>query len=368
MCIYFIYTREYKKGEQAMSVYNITGWSGGGRRPLTYNLRAGQFRNMGGCNVFGMPTRTVINNNFGGCGYNYDCGCNSGSRVPSWMQWCMGGGMVMNFLGNMMSALFPGKESTGTDGKGATLTEDQNKTLSMLKALVKDEKYTIIPGGNGTFLLKKPGDKGQVFNSLDELNQHIIDNFTVDPDYATDDAETTKPVITEEMQTLAKTLGITIENDNNGKLVYKVGNNSYENLDEAIKNAVPAASQSAPAAAPAAATYDLTKLKVHDEKRGQQYDISGTVNAVWSQTNGTEDKTKPPTSITVNNRSRKYEYNATGKTVEYNGVQYPTYTLASINGNTNVNTQTYILINGKLVQPANLKLEGSGSGSKITKT
>jgi len=170
-----------------MSVYNITGWSGGGRRPLTYNLRAGQFRNMGGCNVFGMPTRTVINNNFGGCGYNYDCGCNSGSRVPSWMQWCMGGGMVMNFLGNMMSALFPGKESTGTDGKGATLTEGQLTDLALYKQLAKDNNCTILgPRSDGSYYFKPKGKAAIPLASLDEVKKYIDENFTTE---ATDDVE-----------------------------------------------------------------------------------------------------------------------------------------------------------------------------------
>ena len=59
-----------------MGMYSITGWSGGGRRPLTYNLKAGQFRGMGRVNVYPSKT-TIVNNNFIGGGYgmynNYEC-------------------------------------------------------------------------------------------------------------------------------------------------------------------------------------------------------------------------------------------------------------------------------------------------------
>lgn len=231
-----------------MSVYNITGWSGGGRRPLTYNLRAGQFRNMGGCNVFGMPTRTVINNNFGGCGYNYDCGCNSGSRVPSWMQWCMGGGMVMNFLGNMMSALFPGKESTGTDGKGATLTEGQLTDLALYKQLAKDNNCTILgPRSDGSYYFKPKGKAAIPLASLDELKNYIDENFTTE---ATDDVEPADTATDklnaqlEQYKNTLKTLGFDdiIPEIKNGKIVFKYDNEEYATLEaakEAKQNKTP---------------------------------------------------------------------------------------------------------------------------------
>ena len=66
-----------------MGMYDITGWSNGTRMPLTYNLRAGQFRGLGKVSIF-PGTRTVINNNFGGYDYNmFDYGYQS--KTPGWM-------------------------------------------------------------------------------------------------------------------------------------------------------------------------------------------------------------------------------------------------------------------------------------------
>ena len=59
-----------------MGQYGITGWSGGARVPLTYNLKAGQMRGMGRSYIF--PNNTYVNNNF--YGSNYDCGCNCNYR------------------------------------------------------------------------------------------------------------------------------------------------------------------------------------------------------------------------------------------------------------------------------------------------
>ena len=86
-----------------MGYYGITGWSGGGRRPINYGLKAGQFRTTK-YNVF--QNNTVINNNvFTGGGYGYydnSCygHCNS---TPKWMNWMMGFGMVSSFLGGVMN-------------------------------------------------------------------------------------------------------------------------------------------------------------------------------------------------------------------------------------------------------------------------
>ena len=52
-----------------MGIYDITGWSGGGRRPINYGLKAGQFRGMGRVNVFPSSTTIVNNNIIGGGGY-----------------------------------------------------------------------------------------------------------------------------------------------------------------------------------------------------------------------------------------------------------------------------------------------------------
>ena len=160
-----------------MGMYNITGWSGGGRRPLTYNLKAGQFRSLGGANIFGFPGTTVINNNFGkgygGYGFGHDCG-NTG--MPKWMAWCMGGGMIMQMFGQMLGAIFPGRDGAGGTVGGA----DQNKVATD-KANMQSyansykDSCTISAQYNtdGTF-------KGFIITDKETKQRHTVDSGSVD--------------------------------------------------------------------------------------------------------------------------------------------------------------------------------------------
>ena len=342
-----------------MSVYNITGWSGGGRRPLTYNLRAGQFRNMGGCNVFGMPTRTVINNNFGGCGYNYDCGCNSGSRVPSWMQWCMGGGMVMNFLGNMMSAIFPAKESNSTEGKGATLTNDQQTDLALYKQLAKDNNCTILgPRSDGSYYLKPKGKAAIPLSSLDELKNYIDEHFTTEAT-DTEAEETGIEAQLKSAQKLIKDSGfdeITAEIEN-GKIVYKFGNEKLETLAKAIAAKAQVKQEIKPQTVAAQQTdySNLSNITVTDKSTpAKTKDITGDTTIKWQKADENDDKTKAPQEFSVTTASGNiYTYTLNGKQ-NYNGIEYPKYTCTGVklaNGASKTPTaQSYILMNGQLQQ------------------
>ena len=122
-----------------MGMYSITGWSGGGRRPLTYNLKAGQFRGMGRVNVIPSQT-TIINNNIIGGGYgiyeSHQC-CNN--STPKWMNWMMGIGIGSTLLGGILN-LFGKGNVEGAGGKEEpqtkTQTEDptQSKEYQELKA------------------------------------------------------------------------------------------------------------------------------------------------------------------------------------------------------------------------------------------
>lgn len=110
-----------------MGMYSITGWSGGGRRPLTYNLKAGQFRGMGRVNVIPSQT-TIINNNIIGGGYQtYHCCDNS---TPKWMNWMMGIGIGSTLLGgilNMFGIGGGGSSANSVEGAGGK-EEPQTKT------------------------------------------------------------------------------------------------------------------------------------------------------------------------------------------------------------------------------------------------
>lgn len=145
-------------------MYNITGWSNGGRRPLSYNLMPGQFRNTR-VNVFSNPT--IINNNIGGFGgcYDYydDCCCGGSSNKMSWMDWTMMGGMLLNGLGNMFACFW------GGGGSGSKTDVDVKVDLSAARADVKalkeqypDAKISVMH--DGTFMLN-----GEKYDTIDEV-------------------------------------------------------------------------------------------------------------------------------------------------------------------------------------------------------
>ena len=155
-----------------MGNYGITGWSGGGRRPITNNLRAGQFRQMGvprnvSSNIF-------INNNFGctGGGYNgaYFDGCcgNNDSGMSKFEKWMMGLGISGGFLGGILGAFGKGK-SEGAGDTGETKTDE----FAGLKELYKNDKFTFSKVGNdyccntGNGIITAP--------SIEELNKKLME-------------------------------------------------------------------------------------------------------------------------------------------------------------------------------------------------
>ena len=108
-----------------MSGYNITGWSGGGRRPLTYNLKAGQFRGMGRVNVIPSQT-TIINNNIIGGGtfatQCYDTG------TPKWLNWMLPIGLGTSLIGGILNMFGIGGGGDTVEGAGGK-EEPQTRTV-----------------------------------------------------------------------------------------------------------------------------------------------------------------------------------------------------------------------------------------------
>ncbi len=154
-----------------MGNYGITGWSGGGRRPITNNLRAGQFRQMGvprnvSSNIF-------INNNFGCAGsYNssyFDgCCCNNDGGMSKFEKWMMGLGISGGLLGGILGAFGKGK-SEGAGDTGETKTDE----FAGLKELYKNEKYTFSKVGNDYCC--NTGDDIITAPTIEELNQKLIE-------------------------------------------------------------------------------------------------------------------------------------------------------------------------------------------------
>lgn len=161
-------------------VNGITGWSDGGRRPLTYNLMPGQFRNS---RVSIFPSQTVINNNIGSFG-NYGCydDCCGGGNKMGWFGWTMLGGMGLSFLGNLFTGIFGG--GSKPDGAGDTPTPEKPLDLKSIKEDAKvyssqfDVKIDVL--SDGTLLCNK--EKYKDFDELLEVLKKTPKNKVETPE------------------------------------------------------------------------------------------------------------------------------------------------------------------------------------------
>lgn len=172
--------------------WGITGWSGGPRTPVNYNLRAGEFRGMRNVNVF-TTNYTIINKygvRSGGCcntNYNYDtCGHNNcgGSSTPKWMQLMMGIGMGTTVLGNILEMFAKkdnGVENTDGDPKKPQIVtgNDNPTTLDKLNAKMDFLTYQMsLPDELESKVSYDPETgkykfNNQEFDSLDTLKQAV---------------------------------------------------------------------------------------------------------------------------------------------------------------------------------------------------
>ncbi len=212
-------------------VHSINGWSNGGRRPLTYNLMPGQFRNTR-THIF--QNQTIINNNVNYCNhgsYQYydDCGCSN--QKMGWFDWTMLGGMGLNLLGNMFS-LFGGgggADKTQTPALDQNAKKSLDNDLAAIKKQYPDANLSAL--SDGTILCN--GDK---YASIDG----VLDALKTPTKKESETSQ--KPTVTPEAEkSLMDTFGITKTPD--GK--YKVGDQEYNNLPDAANaaNAAKAALQ-----------------------------------------------------------------------------------------------------------------------------
>lgn len=203
-------------------MYNITGWSNGGRRPLSYNLMPGQFRNTR-VNVFSNPT--IINNNiggFGGCYDYYDDCCCGGSNKMSWMDWTMMGGMLLNGLGNMFACFWGGGGGDAEKAKADTPDDKTLKTQAKELAEVYGVDKKNVSVIDGTI---RVNINGQVIKceDLEELEE-ALNGGNNDAGAATG--------LTDDIKNYLRELGITIDN---GK--FKFGDQEYDTWTAAAQAA-----------------------------------------------------------------------------------------------------------------------------------
>lgn len=206
-----------------MGIYDITGWSGGGRRPINYGLKAGQFRGMGRVNVFPSSTTIVNNNIIGGGGYysnSYDCGCNNGGS-NKFMNWMLGIGVGSTLLGGILSmfGIGGGQKTEGAGGKEEkaevkkeetpkepSKLDQARKTLDSL-GMTKDNGYTVSVDEDGkiTYHYNKDGidvEADNVTDLIDKINKaKNKDNNTATPLDEVDETVETPPETPEDIQT-----------------------------------------------------------------------------------------------------------------------------------------------------------------------
>lgn len=352
-------------------MYNITGWSGGGRRPLSYNLMPGQFRNTR-VNVF--QNNTIINNNigaFGGC-YDYgDCGCGGGSNKMSWMDWTMMGGMLLNGLGNILSCFWGG----GGGGGAEKAKADAPDEFASLKTLYP--KHTFSKVGDTYVCVTKDGKQIRGTSPEDLLNKlgGGEDGAGEVRTEIRDDLAEVKEEVTKFNATYKSQFGIEIEaiedkTDPNYKQ-YKVktgaGNietgttfRTISDLYTAMRNIKTVSTVTDPNTTPNAYTdfSSISITKVHDDS-GQTQDINargGNATLTWTQKDGKDDKTTAPTKIEVTSARSgvKFTYTLTTETFDYQGKKYNVYQKA------NDPTQKYIIYNNQLLQTGDLAGKGTG--------
>ena len=296
--------------------YDMNGWQSGPRRPITYNLRPGQMRGMGRVKVG--PGDVIVNNIFTSPNNGMVCHyCDESSGIPTWAKIAMGVGGGFSAIGTLMEAL--GGGGGETEGAGGEKTQPQTTKLSKfeqaqqaIKMLGKEYSVSSDADGNITYAYTDKDGNRYEGKNIGELNQKILD--------AANEKKATKEVKTENKTTAT---------DNSNKTT-----TTNELKDGAITSAI-------------------------DGKLGDDSKISGTVT---NNTDGT---------IGIKDNKHTFTYEKTNKTITYNGLQYPVYSLKGATDNTTgkavqTTKQEYILINGQLTQPADCnELEGLGTGSLL---
>lgn len=208
--------------------WSVTGWSGGSRQPLTYRLRAGQFRGMG--TVRGYSNNIFINNNYQGFsgynyGYNYGCNCDSGSSTPKWMNWMMGLGLGTSFFGNILSMFgFGGGGAVEGQGGSKTNTDAQaeaDKNCKNIRTLYGDDFVKAVVFINGEYnarlndgTILKATEPSELINKINEKrNTKPDETHKDDPPSTPSEPEVTSPT-SDQVDEIAKVYS---DNNTNGK-------------------------------------------------------------------------------------------------------------------------------------------------------
>lgn len=286
-------------------------------------------RGMGRVNVFPSNT-TVINNNIFGnsCGM-YDNCCDGSDGMSGFTKTMLGIGMGTSILGTILGFFGIGGGGGKSEGAGGTETPKETKEVKAsnekqdefagLKVLYPDGKFAKI----GDKYRCNIGDQSFEADSIVDLDKQLKAALNKKP-------ETVKP----------------------------------ENKPSEVKPETDASS------------VKPSEPERTDVKTGDNISAIDLALGDKSKIQGKAQVDKTTGDITIPDKTNTYKYHNTGKMLTYKGEKYPIYELAGITNTSTGKTvsktnQTYILMNGQLVQPNDLEnpnaLEGVGTGS-VAKT
>lgn len=299
-----------------MGMYSITGWSGGGRRPLTYNLKAGQFRGMGRVNVVPSQT-TIINNNVVGGGYGVytDTHCCNNS-TPKWMKWMMGLGIGSTLLGGILNMFGVGGNSNTAEANAAPMNQPTQEPETRTQ--------------------QEPNKMDQARKTLDSLGMTKDNGYTVSVD---EDGKITYHYNKD---------GINVEADNITDLIDQINKAKAASPSENVEEEVPSV-DTTPEESDTKTKQDYSNIKngammVCSDASGKTSSIQGTLSNVQTDAKGV-----PQSFILTDSTSgNQYQYE-----VRVGSDGTLAYECVTKNGQATIGAPTYTLKDGQLINEQN---------------
>lgn len=340
-------------------MWNITGWSGGGRRPLTYNMMPGQFRNTR-MSVFSNPTIINNYNSFGNYGsFDYgDCGGCGGSNKAGLFDWLMLGGMGLNFLGDIFTCFWGGG---GTKAKTPEVTDTNLKTKAKELADFysdKDNKIKVLVS-DGSITVKINNKVVKTCENYEEfeafLQSYEFKPEAADPPSASAAAGDAAKIAEANGYIAGVGLtGYTVEyKDNKYHLKSPDGNDvtgsPFSSLEE-FKAAANGLKTSTSQVVTSYADIRITQVREVGSSTKPIIPNGNPVITYEQKSDGTNDTSKPPKSIEIKTKgNKKITYSLSqGRTFPYDNEQYPIYI-------DTISKQEYILVGDELIQPNGLR-------------
>lgn len=344
----------------------LTGWSGGGRRPITYGLMPGQMRNTR-VNIFQsnyvMPMAT--------CYYaEPPCHCED-SGMPKWMQWTMLGGMGAQLIGGILSGIFGGGSSEGAGG--AKKDADAELDLRQLKTDYKN--YTFSRYSDGTVRARDKNGKViatansplELRDALDELNTTNTNTETETKYSKAVGDKMAENYIGTHSDKLSE--GSITYNPETGKFKYNGNEYDYTELDTAIKGAKPSNSSASATGVEQSTWTQPTSISELSDPKTSPINIPSGAKTEFSNEMGTNIKSAPKSfEIKDKDGDVLYKFELVDDTSKQDSTGEPRYVCTFANKKNlavNQKQEYFMKSDGKMYQENNTKGFGTPLGKVI---